>query len=110
MCVSTGIAGIPSEKHRMIAAVLGPTPGRFFSQDFASSSGISPRKDRSKEPTSSRTMFMTSLMRADFCFDSPPDLIAASMSSTGASAMASRVRKVRIRLPKARSELMSDVC
>ena len=50
--MSTGIAGRPSEKQRIIAAVLGPIPSQRLSQVFASAKGISTRKERSNEPSS----------------------------------------------------------
>ena len=49
-------------------------------------------------------------MRGAFWAASPPIRIASSISSTGASAMASSESKVDIRLSNARSELRSEVC
>ena len=110
MWVSTGMAGRPSEKQRMMAAVLGPMPLKRLSQSFASSRGISARNDRSNEPTSSRTSFSTCLMRGALTRNSPARRIAFSICFTSAAAMASKLPNVSMRLVKARSELMSDVC
>ena len=41
--------GIPNEKHRTTAAVLGPTPGSSRSQLLASAKGISARKFKSSK-------------------------------------------------------------
>ena len=110
MCVSTGIAGIPSEKQRMIAAVLGPIPLSRFSHALASASGISARNDRSNPPISSRICRSTLRIRGAFCLASPPLRIASSIASTEASATASSVPNVAIRLLNARSEFKSEVC
>ena len=110
MCVSTGIAGIPKEKHSIMAAVLGPTPFRLISQDFATSKGISERKLKSKDPSSSLTSLSMDLILGAFVFDKPPRLIANSIFSIGASAMLSKSPKIFIRFKKALSEFMSEVC
>jgi len=110
MWVSTGIAGMPREKHKITAAVFGPMPSNFFSQVLASSRGISERKDRSKDPTSSRIWFKTILMRRAFILNRPAVRIVFSRVSMSELAIASIDPNDCIRLSKARPEFMSEVC
>jgi len=108
--VSTGIAGIPREKHKIIAAVLGPMPSILLSHFFASSSGISARNDRSNDPISSRTRTSTSFIRLAFIRYKPADLIHFSIWEISASAISFNESKFSINVLKALSELISEVC
>src|SRR5712692_9528385 len=85
------------------ATVFGPTPLQLARNSLASPSGVVLRNERSSEPRRLRISLSSSLIRTDFCFASPPDLIAASIEVTRARLTASQVGNRRFKLSNARS-------
>jgi hypothetical protein len=90
---------------RVQATVLGPTPLKLARNCLASSSGTVLRKERSSDPRRLRISLSSSVIRTDFCFARPPDLIAASIDATRARLAASQSGNRRFKLSNARSLL-----
>ena len=84
------------------ATVFGPTPLKLDRNCLASSRGALLRNERSSDPRRLWISFSSCLMRIDFCFASPPDLIAASIEVTRARLAASQVGNLFFRLSNAR--------
>src|SRR5712692_8244648 len=87
---------------RVQATVFGPTPLKLARNCFASSSGEVVSNDRSRDPRRLWISLSSFFMRTDFCFPSPPDLMAASIEVTRARLAASHVGNLCFKFSNAR--------
>ena len=91
--MSTGTSRIPRANSSTQAAVLRPTPGSEVRYCCASGtvSDASQSSDSSPPGAVSLIARRIDLIRADLTFEIPPGRIASSISSTGASRIATQV-------------------
>ncbi len=110
MCVSTGITLRPKAKHRTIAAVLGPTPGRLIRYSRPSVSVIVYNRSNEMLPKSSLSRLRTAWILGDLLLANPPRRMVNASSSTSAVRTSSHSPYFARRSRKALPELISDVC
>ena len=93
--------GLPKEKRRTQAAVLGPTPLSVVRKDSASSAGSSSKWNRFRSCVFDLMAWRTSFILLAFMFSSPPTLMVSAILSSGALRRLSGVGYLVLRLMRA---------
>src|SRR5262249_17026021 len=91
------------------ATVFGPTPLKLRRNRTPSSRLQVQRNERSSDPRCLYNSRSSSLMRADFCRESPPQRMAASIEESLATRTSSHDANLRFRLSNARPLFLSVV-